>query len=281
MTMDIRKIDAGELKIENFAFMNMTAADADEWRGQTMLFDGAVIGLCTKGRFDFRINYREFRLDATEMFLVLPKHLFTALEYSDDVEVKLLLLSTEYLHAMPVAFGVDTLKHAGQAPCIRPPRCKIEDCIALCGLMERYGADDALSRQTRNALMLSFLLILSSVIDCAKADTPHRATRQELLTRRFFDLMLTRYETERNVSYYADKLCVTPKYLSAAVKNTTRRTSQEWINEALLVDARRYLKCTDLTIAQISEKLHFSTASSFVRFFRQHAGMTPLEFRRK
>lgn len=73
---------------------------------------------------------------------------------------------------------------------------------------------------------------------------------------------------------------MTPKYLSVAVKSITHYSVQMWINEVVLFESKRALRATDLTVQQISEKLHFPNSSSFVRFFRTHIGVSPLRYRR-
>ena len=280
--MDIRKISAEELKVGSFAFMDLNRPVEIEWQGQPVLFDGAVFGFCMRGEFAFRINYREFRVAAGEMFVSLPRHLFSALDVSPDAELKLLLVSSDFLYALPVSFGFDWLRRVETSPCLKPDAKTLKDLVGLYAVMERYDASDDNTRQIRDALMLPFLLIIISSIECRGAEGGLQSiSRSELLVRRFFDLLSQCAEIQRKVSFYADRLCVTPKNLSVTVKNTTGRTPQEWINEAVVVMAKHNLRTTDLSVFQISEKLHFATASTFVRFFRQHTGLTPLEFRRR
>lgn len=112
-------------------------------------------------------------------------------------------------------------------------------------------------------------------------ETPPAISRQELLTAEFFKLMLADYKKERSVAYYADKLCLTPKYLSMTVKKVTGHPISEWINEVVVIEAKRMLKTTDLTALQISEELNFPNPSFFVRFFKQYIGMTPMEYKNR
>lgn len=279
---DIRKIQAEELKVGNFAFMDLTARDTEEWIGQPMLFDGIVFGFCLSGNFSFRINHREFRMAANEVFICLPRHLFTATESTPDLSVKFLLVSPEYLYALPVSFGFNWLKQVETSPWLQLSAGKIADLTALYALLDRYDTDDKQASPIRDSLMLSFLLIIIAQVEPAATSSGSlKVSRQEWLTRRFFELMSEHFESQRQVAFYADRLCITPKRLSSAVKEVSGHTTLEWLNEATLVEAKRCLRTTDLTVLQISESLHFSTASSFVRFFRQHAGCTPLEYRRR
>ena len=135
--------------------------------------------------------------------------------------------------------------------------------------------------QIQDTLVQSMILMSASLFGNVPPDTERALSRQETLVRKFFDLLIDSCETRRNVSYYADRLCITPKYLTTVVKSVSNRPAQNWINDAVLVRAKRYIITTDLTINQIADRLHFHTASSFVRFFRVHAGLSPLEYRKR
>lgn len=65
------------------------------------------------------------------------------------------------------------------------------------------------------------------------------------------------------------------------IKSVTGYSIQKWINEVIIIEAKRYIKTTTYTIQQISEELNFHTSSSFVRLFKQHTGYTPLEYRKR
>ena len=105
-------------------------------------------------------------------------------------------------------------------------------------------------------------------------------TRQEQLTQDFFTLLLEHHERQHGVAFYADRLCISAKYLSSVVKSVTGYAPHTWINEAVVMQAKRKIRTTDRSIQQIAESLHFATSTSFVRFFRQHTGCTPLDYRK-
>lgn len=83
------------------------------------------------------------------------------------------------------------------------------------------------------------------------------------------------------MSFYAEKMNRTPKYLSGEIKRITGRSILEWINEAVLIEMKVQLKTTDYTVLQISEVLNFSSPSVFVQFFKHHTGITPLQYRKQ
>ena len=95
------------------------------------------------------------------------------------------------------------------------------------------------------------------------------------LSDKFFHLLAVYYKENRTVKFYADKLNITSKYLTTAIKKATGRPVLEWLHEAVLIEAKMLLKTTDLTVQEISDRLYFSSPSAFVQFFKKHTGTTP------
>ncbi|MEZ5005647.1 MAG: helix-turn-helix domain-containing protein [Bacteroides graminisolvens] len=85
---------------------------------------------------------------------------------------------------------------------------------------------------------------------------------------------------ERNVAFYADKLCLSPRYLNTLVKNTSRQTVMEWLNQAVVIESKVLLKHSDLLVYQIADKLNFPNPSFFCKFFKKMTGMTPMEYQK-
>lgn len=279
--MNTDKIENKDLSGRNFAFKDLTDFLGMDFQEQLFSFDGFAFCLCTIGRIRIRINYSEYLVESGEMFVVLAKHIFSVLEYSDDIEVKAIFISLDFMYHMPVSLDFDLLTHVNVHPCAKLDGKQTEDLIKIYSIIRHYDQERKSSRQIQNTLVLSLVLIAVSVFELCPADNENACSRQESLTRSFFNLLLQHFETERSVSFYADKLCITPKYLTMTIKSVTKHSVQNWINEFVLTEAKRYLRTTALTVWQISERLNFSTDSSFVRFFRTHTGCTPLEYRKK
>lgn len=280
--MNVRKMYLWDLKKRDFAFTEARGEQMTAVCGQPLLFDGVVWGICLKGDVTVRINYEKYRLRARDMFVLLPEHIFTIMEQTCDAELKFILVSLDYMHGLPLIPDLEVLKNAGDRPCVTLSDENVGDVIALCGMIDRYNATSRQPEQITAPLFLSLVsLILSFFKGAGEENKKKVCSRQETLTRRFFDLMFKHYKTDRSVSFYADRLCVTPKYLSSNVKEVTGHPVQKWMTEIVIADVKRRLRTTDQSVQQISEELHFLTASSFIRFFRTHVGCTPLEYRKK
>jgi AraC-like DNA-binding protein len=83
------------------------------------------------------------------------------------------------------------------------------------------------------------------------------------------------------VSEYAKLLGITANYLNETVKTVTGQTAGELIRDRLLLEAKRWLIHSELSIAQVADQLHFDDPSYFSRFFKKYAHCSPGDFRRQ
>ena len=97
--------------------------------------------------------------------------------------------------------------------------------------------------------------------------------------QRFLDLLHSINVKHHTVEWYANELCITPKYLSALCKKHSGKTANEWITEHVVEDIRYYLKQTDYSTKQICDLLGFPNTSFFCKYVKDHFGMTPMAFR--
>ena len=150
--------------------------------------------------------------------------------------------------------------------------------LQLFAVMKKYLCPQVAQSNMNVAapILQSMLMLMKSCKN--KSQTYRTLTRQEQLTKDFFTLLMKHHIEHHEVSFYASEQCISPKYLSNIVKLSTGHPAQEWINRAIVLTAKRMLKNENLTVSQVSDRLHFSCSSSFVRFFHTHAGETPRGF---
>lgn len=102
-----------------------------------------------------------------------------------------------------------------------------------------------------------------------------------LLFTRFMNLLAIHSKTEREVAFYADKLCVSPKYLSEVVKKSSGHPASYWINGFAMQEVLALLKRFDLTFAEIADQMNFYNPAHFTRFVKKQMGLSPTELRLK
>ena len=100
------------------------------------------------------------------------------------------------------------------------------------------------------------------------------------LMERFLQLLEENAAREHAVHFYAERLCITPHYLSIISNRFTGRSAGKLITEELMSKAYTYLRSPDYTIQEIADRLNFSDQSSFGKFFRKHSGTSPAAYRR-
>ena len=103
-------------------------------------------------------------------------------------------------------------------------------------------------------------------------------TRQEEIFQRFISLVNVYSKKERNVNFYADKLCLTPRYLNTVIRQASQQTVMDWINQSIILEAKVLLKHSNLLVYQVSDELNFPNPSFFSKFFKRMTGMTPHEY---
>ena len=104
--------------------------------------------------------------------------------------------------------------------------------------------------------------------------------RADVLFAQFIRLLEDNFRMERRVSWYADQMGITAKYLSEMVKQVSKRTPNDWIDSYVMLEIRVLLKSTTKSMKEITKAINFPNQSFFGKYFRDHMGMTPSEYRK-
>jgi YesN/AraC family two-component response regulator len=129
-------------------------------------------------------------------------------------------------------------------------------------------------------LLYAYVLEVASLYKDGKYKDISSMTRQDEITVKFFFLLMKHHRQERSITFYADKMCLTSKYLSMIVKDVTKQSIQKWISIVLINDIMTVIKTSSLKINQISDVFNFPNPSFFGQFFKKNTGITPYKFKR-
>lgn len=249
---------------------------------EPVVFEGITLGFCLKGRAKLRINFKEFDLKPNTILAVVPHQMSTILDKSDDFFMECLFVSVDFIVDFPLPKNFDLLSNIMRYPCMELSVEAMEDLLEYHAMIVKQHNQFGQPYRAEIVKGLLFAMFMEMFgLYSLDEVPPTSSSRTEEFTNQFFKLLRTHYRQERNVSFYADKLCISSKYLSSIIKEVTGESILSWIHEMVIVESKMLLKTTDLTVAQISDELNFSNASFFGKFFKEHAGMTPLEFRGK
>lgn len=104
--------------------------------------------------------------------------------------------------------------------------------------------------------------------------------RSKELFDKFMNLLLANLSQERNIGFYAEKLCITPKYLTSVVKKVSGKTPTDWIKEKMIEYIGDKLINTQMPIKEIAYEFNFSNQSFFGKYFKRNKGISPGEYRK-
>lgn len=277
---EISKI-SGPSAIRNFIVPDNSRPKTEVAFGETYLFEGISFTFCTKGSAKVRINFREYDIIPNTIAVLSPNQLISFVERSEDFSMESLFFALDFVIDLPLPRDYDILYATRMEPCLQVSEDIMQDLIETHAfIVKQYGKTQQIYREKIiKAQLFTLILQIGSIYRTNRVGENLVFSRQEELTDRFFKLLVIHYKTERGVSFYADKLCITGKHLSSTVKNVTGKSLMTWINETVIMEAKILLKTSDMTVLQISEVLNFPNPSFFGRFFKQYVGMTPLKYR--
>jgi AraC family transcriptional activator of pobA len=239
----------------------------------------------TAGSGNHVIDFKSYEIKPHSIFFLSPGQVHT-LEVSDDIRGYIFLFTSEFyllnkqnknrLLEFPFFFHLQE----------ETPPLYLEDSpgIEKAGYLFSLACDalfieDTEDREESLAAILDLILL-----HCKQAypiNIPIKNTnRPRMLVKRFKQLIEEHYHLNYSVRDYAEKLAVTPNHLTETVRGLTGRTSNDMIHERTVIEAKKLLRYTDLSVSQVAFELHFKDQSYFARFFKKHAGLSPEQFRK-
>lgn len=239
------------------------------------------IGMCRKGEAHGYYNYRPCDLHAGEICWLLPDHVLSHTSISLDYEVLSVFIPKAYLERLQIAGVLGKYQYLIHTPTLKLTPQQFDTMYA--GLKFLKHLTDC-SHSKADELIASLINIIASLsneyIRNAYPEIPKQALLHEQLFERFYDAVATHYRESREVSFYANLLCLTPKYFATVIKQTTGIAASDWISRHVIIKAKILLSYEQhKSIQQIAYELGFSEQSAFTRYFRTHTGITPKKFR--
>ena len=243
----------------------------------TLIINSGSLNLC--------VNQTEYNLCANELFVIPIRTSCEIVLISETLDISLLSFTPGFIFNNTMRkpnigfFEFFITKSPWKT------NLKDEDFLLLndlFALMEnkRYRTSEYLFYNEVLSLTFNLLMyVLASLYSKDSFDVKQKHTRKEKLVFQFLQLVEFHCAKEHSVKFYADALSITKGHLSKTVQQVTSKTVKQFIEEALILEAKILLQNDDLTILQIIEELHFCNSSSFSNFFRKSTFMSPSEYR--
>lgn len=156
---------------------------------------------------------------------------------------------------------------------------RIKDIAAI--LLCRMKAHTVLSVHVEAALAQALICeILDAYNTNYDVTSSYAQSRNDKVFQTFLVNLYDNFRTHRDVSFYAGLQCLTPRYFTTIIRETSGRTPMRWITSFVIIEAKHLFGDPNLSIKEISEQLNFPNQSFFGRYFRQYAGQSPTSYRR-
>ena len=149
----------------------------------------------------------------------------------------------------------------------------------LQNIIEEINNYQSKDKHILRAQLYEMLMLLNREYLNMTANTENKTQNRHINT--FISLVDKHFNTSHNTTFYADKLCITPNYLNEIVRKAMGISAKAYIQNRIIRESKKQLTYTDLPVSEISNDLTFESVSYFIRFFRNHSGLTPLQYKKE
>ena len=236
-----------------------------------------------QGSADLKINMRDYHIEAPAVLLVLNDQIYQSAGHSEDLRSKVILMSRSFSDSLFANSGeILPLKSS----IMKNPVMKIENEENVFGqffqLLQNIAASPRQEFKIESARHLTLSMFYGySHLKHEVNEVKSTNSRQEEIFTKFTELLERHHKKEREIAFYADKMCITSKHLSQVIKDYTGKTALGLIEEYVISEAKSMLLSTTMSIQQISDELNFPSQSVFGKYFKRVAGISPSEYRNR
>lgn len=257
----------------------------DEWLGEYVVIDYGMILLCTEGEANIRVHFSEWLLKPGSVITLFPGDVVSITHKSEEFKAETLRYAASLLREASLQ-----LEHTVYSE-LKADRCRTESATVtsivsnMFALLRIYFEQegciclDQLVLLQLKAFFLGFYDYLYR--NPIKRTTDNGSPRTRELFNRFMRELENRYRQSRDVSFYAELLNISPKYLNIVTQRITSHTIKTIIDQYVVLQIKQSLTTEEKSIKQLAWEYHFSDLSFFCRYFKQHTGMTPQQFRKR
>lgn len=246
--------------------------------------DGFAAIIMLSGEAVVQINTKSYTIKPNTILFFSPESVIRTERASSSAAGYFLAYSKTFINRVQVGLSTSlpVFMHYRKSPILKINEEDVHEVLAIFRLMKLLLRSD--KKLYRNEIIESLFktafYIISEVSNREKEQLPKQG-RCEVIFDEFMNLLEEHCRHERNVSFYAEQLNITPKYFSSAIKQVSGKTAARWIDDAVIMEAKNMLKFSGMSIQEIAYRLNFSTQSFFGKYFKQHTGVSPSRYKHR
>lgn len=252
---------------------------------------GITFCLLLGGTMDIEINSERHRLTPRS---VLTVHDGSMIRISSDnwssIDAYMVVMSTQFLHDINLDLNAFDFSLIERKPLPVIDNLTDDNIRLLTGYMDLLylnaltNEDNVCIKNASRSLIQSLIYQMMQIKHdrsrLTEEATDGMQNRRYAYVQDFMRLVQIHHFKERSLNFYADKLFISPKYLSRIIKESTGYSAADWIDQFVILEAKNMLRFSNKNIQQIAYALNFSTQSSFGKFFKHITGMSPSDYQK-
>ena len=242
------------------------------------------LALCTSGKAQYTVDTKEHEVSAGDVIIISEEQVVGDYILSPDCKGIALIMSYDFFQN--IVSGIHGLSALFLFARTHPvfhleseqTKALENDIVHIKQKIEDTG--HRFRRELVMTMLKALIFDMSNIIYRFQQVGDEGQTRAEIIFRNFIQAVEKNYRTERRVSWYAKHLCITSKYLSETVRIVSRRTPSDWIDSYVTRELRVMLRNSTMSIKQIADEMNFANQSFMGKYFKEHVGMSPSQFRK-
>lgn len=255
--------------------------------GRTLRMKAFTVVLCTDGMENGSVNLRDVSINKGSLLMSFPGNVLKIESGYPRAIIRGVLLSQDFMRSLQVDVrnALSLFMRLAYNPLINLSQKQQEDIERYLDLFENIAENNSLIH--RDKIVRGLLISMFYCINDMYEQTPHISddkdrsvrNRREEYFAKFITLLSENFKRERAVGFYAEQMCVTPKYLSLLIKDFSGKSAAEWIDNYVIIEAKTLLRYSTMSIQEVAYELNFSSQSFFGKYFKHLTGMSPSEYK--
>lgn len=247
-------------------------------------FDFFVIMNHIAGRIKFKVDMEEYEVKkGGHIITCAPGQIISLESVADDFDAHILILSQRFIESLlvymngSIPFRFD-MRRQVVIDCSEQ-EMKMQNVFVQAVRYVLSNKENPFRLQMAQHVMMAIFYASDKPRQMGGKGEALR-TNADVLSKQFLELVKENFRNERQLKFYAERMCITSRYLSRVVKECTGSSAADWIERYVVLEARALLKSTNMTIQQVSDELNFPSQTFFGKYFKRRVGMSPKEYRR-
>ena len=269
-------------------FYVFRASSGDHYiEGRTLRMKAFTLILCTDGMENGSVNLRDVSINKGSLLMSFPGNVLKIESGYPMATVRGIMLSQDFMRMMNVDVknSMPLFMRLAYNPMIHLTQKQQEDIERYLDLLENISDNDNLAHRDQivSGLVSSMFFRISDMYEQSTQVANDKElsvrNRREEYFAKFITLLSNNFKRERTVGFYAEQMCVTPKYLSLLIKEFSGKSAAEWIDYYVITEAKTLLRYSTMSIQEVAYELSFSSQSFFGKYFKHLTGMSPSEYK--